>query len=163
MATTAATTTSSTSLSSTAAAALSSSAQATAAANKASAQQLISSLKAGSGVDVSSLAQNLVNAERVPQENAINAKITKNESRISGYAALSFVLGNVKTALAGIKDKNSFNALSVNNSNPAAFSVTTSTDAAAGSFNLDVTSIAKSQRPPSRLAWSRNLKSRRST
>jgi len=30
-----------------------------------------------------------VNAEKVPRENAINEKITKAETRINGYAALS--------------------------------------------------------------------------
>ena len=61
------------------------------AANRAAAQKLLTSLNAGSGVDVASLAQNLVDAEKVPQQNAINAKITKNEARVSGYAAISFV------------------------------------------------------------------------
>jgi len=60
-----------TALSSSTAAALSSSAAsnaATAAAtNKANAQKLITSLGAGSGVDVASLAQNLVDAERLPK------------------------------------------------------------------------------------------------
>jgi hypothetical protein len=79
-----------------------------AAANKAAAQKLVTSLGAGSGVDVSALAQNLVDAERVPKENAINAKITKNESRISGYAAMSFVLSGVQTALTALKDQNNF-------------------------------------------------------
>ena len=55
-----------------------------AAANKASAQKIISSLSAGSGVDVASLAQNLVDAEKAPQENAINTKIAKNDSKVSG-------------------------------------------------------------------------------
>ena len=78
MATTA---TSSTSSSATSAA---STAAQIAAANKSAAQKLLTSLGAGSGVDTASLAQNLVDAERAPQENAIKAKITKNESRISG-------------------------------------------------------------------------------
>jgi len=51
------------------------------AANKANSQQIMTKLGAGSGVDVASLAQNLVDAERVPKENAINAKIAKSEAR----------------------------------------------------------------------------------
>ena len=39
-----------------------------AAANKANAQKIITSLSAGSGVDVASLAQNLVDAEKAPQK-----------------------------------------------------------------------------------------------
>ena len=145
MATTAATTSSS-ALSASTSAALASSPAAVAAANKASAQKLISSLGAGSGVDVASLAQNLVDAEGTPQKNAINAKITKNEARISGYSALSFVLNNVKTAMTDLKDQNSFNAVTATNSNPSAFSITTNASAAEGSHSIEVTQIAKAQR-----------------
>lgn len=135
-----------TALSSSTSSALSSSAAATAAANKANAQKLLTSLGAGSGVDVNSLAENLVSAERVPKENAINAKITKNESRISGYSALSFVLNGVKTAMTALKDQNNFNAVTASNSNTAAFGVTTSAAATTGSHEIEVLRLAKAQR-----------------
>ncbi len=135
-----------TALSSSTSSALSSSAAATAAANKANAQKLLTSLGAGSGVDVNSLAENLVSAERVPKENAINAKITKNESRISGYSALSFVLSGVKTAMTALKDQNNFNAVTATNSNTAAFGVTTSAAATTGSHEIEVLRLAKAQR-----------------
>jgi flagellar hook-associated protein 2 len=135
-----------TALSSSTSTALSTSAAATAAANKANAQKLLTSLGAGSGVDVNSLAQNLVSAERVPKENAINAKITKNESRISGYSALSFVLSGVKTAMTALKDQNNFNAVTATNSNTAAFSVTTSAAATTGTHDIEVLRLAKAQR-----------------
>ena len=136
-----------TALSSSTAAALSgSSAATTAATNKANAQKLITSLGAGSGVDVASLAQNLVEAERLPKEQAINSKISKNESRISGYSALAFVLNGVKTAMSDLKDQNSFNAVNASNSNSAAFGITTNAAAAEGSHSVEVVQIAKAQR-----------------
>ena len=109
MATTSAATTStsavtSAALSSATANALASTPQAIAAANKASAQKLIGSLGAGSGVDITALAQNLVNAEQAPKAAVINGKITKNEARVSGYAAISYVMSGVQTALAALKD-----------------------------------------------------------
>jgi flagellar hook-associated protein 2 len=139
-------TTSTTALSSATTSALASSPAAIAAANKANAQKLVTSLGAGSGVDVSSLAQNLVDAERVPKANAINAKITKNESRISGYAAMSFVMSGVQTALTALKDQNNFNALGVANSDSAAFSVTPSATGSVGSHQIEVLRLAKAQR-----------------
>jgi flagellar hook-associated protein 2 len=135
-----------TALSSSTSTALASTPAATAAANKANAQKLLTSLGAGSGVDVASLAQNLVSAEQVPKENAINAKITKNESRISGYSALSYVLSNVKTAMAALKDQNNFNAVTATNSNTAAFGVTTSAAATTGSHEIEVLRLARAQR-----------------
>jgi flagellar hook-associated protein 2 len=147
MATTAVSSTSSTATTATSAAAANkTSAATTAAANKAAAQKIISSLGAGSGVDTASLAQNLVDAERMPQENGINAKITKNDARVSGFAAVSFVLGEVKTAFAAVKDQSSFNALTADNTNPNAFSVTTTATAKTGSYDIDVVRLAKAQR-----------------
>jgi flagellar hook-associated protein 2 len=135
-----------TAVSSSTSSALTTSAASVAAANKASAQKLITSLSAGSGVDVASLAKNLVDAERAPQENAINAKISKNEARVSGYSALSFVLDGVKTAMTSLKDQNSFNSLVAGNSNTSAFSVTASAAAVSGSHDVSVLQLAKAQR-----------------
>jgi len=89
---------------------------ATAAANKANAQKILTSLGAGSGVDVNSLAQNLVDAEKIPQQNAIQAKITKNTSRISGYSAVSYVVSNLQTALTALKDQSSFSSVTASSS-----------------------------------------------
>ena len=117
-----------------------------AAANKAAAQSLVSSLGAGSGVDVTSLAQNLVNAEKVPQQNAINAKINKNDARISGLSAISYVVTQVQTAFAALKDQSSFNTLTASNSNSAAFDVTASTSANIGSHSVAISQLAHAQR-----------------
>jgi flagellar hook-associated protein 2 len=139
MATTAATSSTSTSTAAT-------DAQTAAAAKRASAQKIITSLSAGSGVDVAALAQGLVDAERVPQENIINSKITKNEARVSGYSAVKFMLSNVKDALTALKDANSFNTSSVSNSNTAALSVTAGTSAGIGSHAVAITTLASAQR-----------------
>ncbi|MCM0043810.1 MAG: flagellar filament capping protein FliD [Burkholderiaceae bacterium] len=116
------------------------------AANKAAAQRLLTSLNAGSGVDVASLAQNLVDAERIPKENAINAKISRNEARISGLSAVMFMMEEFKTKLSELKDKSSYNALTASNSSPSALNVTTTNAAVAGSYNINITSLAKPQR-----------------
>ncbi len=121
-------------------------AAATAAANRSAAQKLLTSLNAGSGVDVAALAQNLVDAETVPQKNAINAKITKNEARISGYAAISFVMSDLNTAFTALKDKNNFSSLQASNSQPSAFNVTTTASALGGTHDIEVLQLAKAQR-----------------
>lgn len=145
MATTSATTAATTSATASAA----STAAQISAANKSAAQKLMNSLNAGSGVDTASLAQNLVDAERTPQENAINAKITKNESRISGYSAISYVMSQVQTAFTALKDQTNFSSLTANNSNSTAFSVTTGAYATEGSHDVEVLQVAKYQRSSS--------------
>ena len=117
-----------------------------AAANKASAQKIISSLSAGSGVDVASLAQNLVDAEKAPQENAINAKIAKNDAKVSGMSAVMFMMTELKNAMTAIKDKDSFNTLNVTNSNTAALGVLAAGSAIAGQHAVSISSLSQAQR-----------------
>ncbi len=113
---------------------------------KANAQSILTALGAGSGVNVAALAQGLVDAERIPQENLINAKITANEGRVSGYAAVSFMLSAMNTALTAMKDANSFNASSVSNSNTDALGVTAASGTASGSYAVQINSLALPQR-----------------
>jgi flagellar hook-associated protein 2 len=142
------TTTSATSsgLSAAATAALNATPAAIAAANKANAQKIMTSLGAGSGVDTASLAQNLVDAERVPKETAINGKISKNDARVAGYSAISYVMSQVQTAFAALKDKSNFNVLTATSSNTNALGVSATTSAAIGSHEIQISQLAKGQR-----------------
>lgn len=107
---------------------------------------LISALGAGSGVDVKALAQSLVDAEKTPRKDAIDKKIAKSEARISGYGALKFVVGEIKTKFAALDDLGDFSAMTVSNSQSAAFSVSTSATVKGGSHSIDVRSLATAQR-----------------
>ena len=123
-----------------------SSAQAQAqAANRANAQAILSSLSAGSGVNVTTLAQSLVDAEGNPQKNLINAKISKNESRISGMSAVMFMMSELKTKLSALKDRDSFNTVNASNSNTSALTVTASPTASVGSHQIKIDSISQPQ------------------
>lgn len=81
------------------------------AAAKSAAAALVSSLGSGSGVDVNSLANSLVAAEKAPRQAELNTKVTKAEGGISGYAAIKFVLGDLQTAFSNLKNQSSFNTL----------------------------------------------------
>jgi flagellar hook-associated protein 2 len=106
----------------------------------------ITALGAGSGMDVQSLATNLVEAERAPRKAVIQKKITQSENGISGYAAVKFVLNDLKTAFSAIKDQSDFNAMNTRVSQSAAMSVTTTATASTGSHSVNVTNLAKAQR-----------------
>jgi len=114
--------------------------------NRANAQKLITALGTGSGVDVASLAQNLTDAERVPKANAINAKINKNETRISGYAAIAYVATGVQNALNALKDERSFDGAVASVGNAATVTATAGSTATEGSHALTITQLAKPQR-----------------
>ena len=106
----------------------------------------ITALGAGSGVDVKSLAQSLVDAEKSPRKTLIDNKIKKSEGGVSGYAALKYVLSDLKTAFTNLKDQSSFNTLVPRVSQSSALSVTTTATASAGSHTVTVTKLAKPQR-----------------
>lgn len=121
-------------------------AKATAAANKAAAQKIITSLGSGSGVDTASLAQNLVDAEQLPKANAINAKITKNDSKVSGISAVMFMMSELQSSFKALKDRDSFNTVTAVNSNTAALNVSASSAATVGSHTVSVSALSAPQR-----------------
>jgi flagellar hook-associated protein 2 len=113
---------------------------------------IISSLGAGSGVDVKSLANSLVEAEKAPRKAAIEAKIKKTEGGVSGYAAIKFVLNDLKTAFSNIKDQSAFNAVVPRVSQASAIGVTATASASTGSHSVTVSNLAKPQRSVSNAA-----------
>jgi flagellar hook-associated protein 2 len=106
---------------------------------------LVTALGAGSGVDTKSLAKSLVDVERQPRADAIQAKIDRTEAKISGYSAAMAVLNVFKTAFEGFSTASAFNSLSVSNSQTSALSVTTSASASTGRHQVEVTSLARAQ------------------
>ena len=116
------------------------------AAAKTAAAGLISALGSGSGVDVNSLANSLVAAEKAPRKAELDAKVSKAEGGISGYAAIKYVVGDLQTAFTNLKNQSSFNTLVPQISQPAAISVTTTASAASGSHQITVSQLAKQQR-----------------
>ena len=113
--------------------------------NQALGQSILSALGAGSGVNVASLAQSLVNATEIPQANIINTQITSDQSKISGLSAVSYVVQEVQTAMTMLQDQSNFNNLTVSNTGTGMFSITTTTAAQAGSHTVAINSIASAQ------------------
>ena len=115
------------------------------AANQAAGQSIISALGTGSGVDTNALAQNLVNAEKIPQQNDINSKISKNDTTISGLSGVMYIMQAFQTSLNTLQDWSNFNAVAVANSNTSALNITTDSTALPGSHTVQVSSIAQAQ------------------
>lgn len=113
--------------------------------NQALGQTILTALGAGSGVNVASLAQSLVNATEVPQANIINTQITQDQSKISGLSAVSYVVQEVQTAMTKLADQSNFNNLTVSNTGTGMFSITTTTAAQAGTHTVAINSIASAQ------------------
>jgi flagellar hook-associated protein 2 len=107
---------------------------------------MMSVLGAGSGIDTKTLAQNLVDAEKAPQKALIDKKISDADKKVSGFAAVNFVLSQVKDAFAAMNDATEYAAIKVDNSNTAAFSVAASASAESGARTIKVDSLVAPQR-----------------
>jgi len=110
---------------------------------------IVNTLGAGSGIDVKSLAQSLVDAEKTPKKERIEAKITKSEARITGYSAIKYALSELKTAFGKLNDASDFSSIKTSNTQPAGFGVTAGSTADTGSYSIEVLQTALAQRTAS--------------
>lgn len=106
----------------------------------------ISALGTGSGVDIKTLAQSLVDAEKVPKQKIIQDRIDKTELRVSGYSTVSFALDQLKGALEALKMPASFQAVSAASSQPAVVGISATGAVTTGSHEIEVSSLARAQR-----------------
>lgn len=111
-------------------------------------------LGAGSGIDTSSLAGSLVDAERAPRAAAINKNIAKNDGIVSGMAAVKYVLSNLNTALDDIKDVSDFKNFSISNSYTDYFTATATSSASDGTHSILVGQLAQATRITGTTAFS---------
>ena len=107
---------------------------------------IVNTLGAGSGIDIKALAQNLVEAERAPRQGAIDSKIQKEESRITGHGAIKSLLVQLQTAMGKINDASEFTSIVPSSSQPAAFGATSSPSAVSGTYSIEVSQVAKATR-----------------
>jgi len=110
---------------------------------------IVNTLGAGSGIDIKTLAQNLADAEINPRKDAVNAKLSKTEAKISGLGYLKTALADLKTAFAQLDDATDFASIKASNSQPAAIGISTTSSAQTGSYAVEVNQLARAQRSAS--------------
>jgi flagellar hook-associated protein 2 len=110
---------------------------------------IVNSLGAGSGIDIKGLAQSLVDAEKTPQKERIDAKIKQSEAQITGYGAMKYALSDLKTAFGKLNDASDFSSIKPGNTQPNALAISASSTAEAASYNIEVLQTALMQRTAS--------------
>jgi len=110
-------------------------------------QKIISALGTGSGIDVQSLASNLVQAEQAPQQALIQKKIDASNANISGYGALLSGVSALQSAFAKLQDSSTIAPVTVQSTDTASFlaTATSGTNAAPGFHQVLVKAVAKAQ------------------
>jgi len=105
----------------------------------------ISSLGVGSGLDLSNLVNNLVQATQVPAENGLNRRESRLATELSGVGLMRSALAEFQTSLAGLSDTDSFQTRKLSNSDSAAITAAVSNKAAIGDYDIKISNLAENQ------------------
>ena len=114
------------------------------------ASQILTTLGAGSGIDIHKMAQDLTDVERMPKEAQINESITETNAQISAYGLVTYQLGILKTAFEGINDASEMSTSTSTSTNTTAVNFS-SLDGTAqeGSYDVSVSALANGQQSKS--------------
>ncbi len=104
----------------------------------------ISALGIGSGLELSSLVDQLVAAQRAPVDNRLNTNQGKFNSQLSAFGLLRSSLASFQSAFSGLATQDNFFSQSVSSSDPNILTASASSNAAAINARIDVQAVAKS-------------------
>lgn len=105
----------------------------------------ISSLGVGSGLDLGSLVNGLIEAERAPVANRLAVKEQGLSAELSAFGLLRSSLSQFQSSLSDLQSTNAFNAKAISLSNDSVFSASAESSANVGSYSVEVTALAKAQ------------------
>ncbi len=96
----------------------------------------------GSGLDINSLASQLVAAERAPAENRINSAASRINSQLSALGTVKSALANLQSALEKLATSSGTPAFKTTVQDKAGFTASAGSSAAAGRYDVEVLSLA---------------------
>ena len=106
---------------------------------------VISSLGAGSGIDTTSLVSQLVEVERAPTEQRLDAREAKLDAQISAYGTMKSALSEFQGVLTPLSNNDTFNARSVAFPDTDIISPNAlDAGAQAGTYQIESVAVAKS-------------------
>ncbi|BAZ93860.1 flagellar capping protein [Thiohalobacter thiocyanaticus] len=106
----------------------------------------ITSTGLGSGLDIESLVSQLVAAEGRPARQRLDRNEAELQARISAYGTLKGSFSAFQSSLNSLTSLSGFQSKSASSSDKAVATVTTTNAAAAGSYDLEVFDLARTQR-----------------
>ena len=104
------------------------------------------------GLDVPTLVNQLVSAERNTYQTPITARETKATVQLSAVSSLKGALSTFQSTVAGLKDAANFTPRSTSSGDEDVFTATSTNDASTGSYNVQVIALAKAQQLASGVA-----------
>lgn len=105
----------------------------------------ISAAGIGSGLDVSSIISQLMALERRPLQ-ALQREKANQEAQLSAYGTLKSALSSYRSALDALNTASDFRLYKGVSGNEEVFTATASSDAALGTYNIQVTNLAEAHK-----------------
>lgn len=106
---------------------------------------MITATGLGSGLDISGLVKQLVDAERAGSDLQLNRKSTKLNAKLSAFGSIKSVVSGFKGSLSGLNNLSSYDKKSVTLSSSDAFTAIATSAAVPNSYNVEVQQLAASQ------------------
>jgi len=103
----------------------------------------ITSLGIGSGIDLASLLDKFVAAERAPADARLNSREAKLQARFSSFGTLKSTLSDIQSKASTLGTLSETRSASVSDS--SVFTATAASDAGVGQFNIVITALAQTQ------------------
>ncbi|WAJ36079.1 flagellar filament capping protein FliD [Pseudomonas sp. GOM7] len=100
----------------------------------------------GSGIDIKSIVEVLVNAEKAPKTNQLDRLEKQTTTRISAIGTLTGALNTFKSAIDPLNKASLFESRTASTSNSSVVKATATSTAPAGSYNLQVQQLASSSK-----------------
>lgn len=104
---------------------------------------MITATGIGSGLDIESLVNQLVSAERTPAETRLVKQEATLTSELSAFGLLKSSLAAFQSSLADLTKQSTFGQRTASSSNTDIITVSASTSAAASNYDLSVSQLAK--------------------
>lgn len=114
----------------------------------------LSSPGIGSGLDINGLVEKLVAAERAPQATQISRAQSSTVTTISALGTLKGALGAFQAALAPLSTLSSFSTRSAVSSGADIFTASATSDAAPGSYDVEIVEVANAHQISSAAGFS---------
>ncbi len=96
----------------------------------------------GSGLDIASLVDQLVAAERTPVETRLNTKEATVQAKLSAYGMLKSALSSFQSTAAGLSQASAFQGLTATSSDSSVVSASASSSAISGNYSIEVSTLA---------------------
>ncbi|MDN5870931.1 MAG: flagellar filament capping protein FliD [Nitrococcus sp.] len=105
----------------------------------------ISSSGLASGLDVNSIIEKLINAERAPRESRLNLHEARAQAKISAIGTLKSGLNDFRSAIADLQQASTFSQRMVTSSNEDLIAVSPAQGGIAGRYSVTVEQLAAAQ------------------